>query len=68
MKTERLVLAHRLLARAEARDKRFLESALDATREGDDEGTWFGMASRAQNQRFIDRLKAEIAELEQETL
>jgi hypothetical protein len=39
------------------RDKRLESHALAASREGDDEGCWMAMATRAENARFLAKLK-----------
>ena len=50
---------YRLLIRAEQRDKRLEKHALQASREGDDEGVWLAMAARAQNSRLLAKLRQE---------
>lgn len=53
--------APELLARCEERERRFAENAIAAERDGDEQGTWFAMAARAENNRLMERLKADIA-------
>jgi len=62
----RLGLAERLLTRAKERDGKLLFNALESERANDAEGTWFAMAARAENQRFIIRLESEIEKLKGE--
>ncbi len=54
--------ARELLKRCEEREKRFLENAIRAERDGDHEATWFAMAGRAENTRLMDKLKAYLNE------
>jgi len=49
-----------ILRRAEERDKHLESLALEASRDGDDEGVWFAMAARAENKRFLDKLRSAI--------
>jgi hypothetical protein len=48
---------YKLLVRAEERDKRLESHALAASQEGDDESCWMAMAARAENARFLAKLK-----------
>lgn len=50
-----------LLVRNAARDARAEQTALEATREGDDEGRWMAMALRAECQRFEQRMLSDLA-------
>lgn len=54
--------AAELLARCEERERRFAENAIAAERDGDEQGTWFAMAARAENKRLMDRLKSDIVQ------
>lgn len=49
-----------VLRRCRERDKRFETQALEAEREGDEDGCWLAMAARAENQRFIDKIEAHL--------
>lgn len=49
-----------MLKRAGEREARLLKNAIEAERAGDHEATWFAMAARAENNRFIAKLKAAI--------
>lgn len=49
-----------LLRRCKERDARMEQTALEAEREGDHDGCWIAMASRAENKRFMDRLEADL--------
>jgi hypothetical protein len=49
-----------LLDRALGRDKRFEKCAIDASRDNDRECLWMAMALRAENKRFIEKLKRAI--------
>lgn len=53
-----------LIRGCEERDATMLENALALEAQGDSEGCWFAMASRAENQRFKERLQRDLAKLE----
>ena len=52
--------AQEALERALERNQRLTEQAIECERAGDTEGCWFAMATKAENQRLIDRIKQDI--------
>lgn len=46
-----------LIERAEQRDRSFEEEALLCENQGDTTGCWLAMASRAENRRFLEKLR-----------
>lgn len=60
----RIAAGREVLQHARAREANTLQTALEASREGDEENVWYAMALRAENKRFIDRVEREVGELE----
>lgn len=63
---EKIAIGEMLLQRAKERSERMLAVTLAAEKAEDDETVWLGMASRAQNQRFIGRLERDLELLRQQ--
>ena len=49
-----------LIRRCRERDKKLEAQALECERLGDTDGTWLNMAARAENQRLIERIEADL--------
>lgn len=58
--------AREIISRCEARDASMLEQALAMEAAGDEDGCWFAMAGRAENTRFLARMRADLAKLERD--
>jgi hypothetical protein len=53
-----MILSKRdLIERANAREKELQAAAIAASRDGDDEAVWLCMAARAENNRFLEKLR-----------
>lgn len=56
-------IAVELLRRIDEREERLKKHALEATREGDDDGVWMAMAARAEDRRFRERILRDMPHL-----
>ena len=56
--------AREIIKRCEALDIKLRDHAIEAENAGDHEGCWFNMATRAHNQRFLERVRADLQSLE----
>jgi hypothetical protein len=50
-----------LLRRCKERDIRLEEQALEAEREGDQDGCWLAMAARAESKRAMDKIQSDLS-------
>lgn len=56
----RLEVGMELIRRCQERDIRLEKQALEAERDGDTDGCWLAMATRAQNKRVWDKIQADL--------
>ncbi len=65
---EKIAAAKSLLTQCDERENRFLKAAMEASRADDAENVWYAMASRAENNRLSEKLRAFLKENEPEAI
>jgi hypothetical protein len=56
--------AREIIRRCEVLDIKLRDQAIEAENAGDHEACWMNMATRAHNQRFLERVRADLQSLE----
>ena len=56
--------AREIIRRCEELDIKLRDQAIEAENAGDDQACWINMATRAHNQRFLERVRADLKSLE----